>query len=67
MAYYRYMVGRKLRGSDTSEYRYRAPICQVCGHRLTRVALRENLAPWAWLPYGWMCTDCAIIDLDLFQ
>ena len=64
MAYYRYMVDRKLPGSETSEYRYRAPICQVCGFRLVRVALRELAAPWAWLPVGWHCVDCAIVDLD---
>lgn len=63
--YYRYMVDRKLKSSDTSEYRSRAPICQVCGKRLLRLAVREGAPRYEWLPTGWWCGDCSIIDMDM--
>jgi hypothetical protein len=64
MVFYRYMVDRKLPSSESSEYRYRKPMCQVCGGHVLRVAIREPMLPYAWLPTGWMCVGCSIIDMD---
>lgn len=67
MAFWRFMVDRKLRSADTDEYRYRRPLCQVCGQAVNRVALRELAAPYQWVPMGWICVGCSIIDVELVK
>ena len=64
MVYYRYMVDRKLPGHETTEFRFKKPLCQVCGQPLARVAFREQAKPYQWQVAGWACYGCTIIDIE---
>lgn len=60
---YLFMVDRKLRPFELNAYQFRAPICQVCGNRLIRVATRERGDPANWTPCGWLCEPCSLITM----
>ena len=61
---WRYMVDRKLKAAEVLEYRWRAPLCQVCGTRLARIAERLQNDPYQWVPIGWLCRNCNILDIE---
>ena len=63
MVYWRYMVDRRLAGHESKEYKWKKPLCQVCGMPVTRMALRDDTYPYRWRPRGWMCQDCNIVDV----